>query len=256
MSWFLLAPLLIFCYMTVLFIIAQYKRDNSIADVGWGIGFIILALSSLIISNNFYGRSIGVTLLVLLWGIRISYYLLMRNYKHGEDPRYRTWRAKWGQYARFKAFVFIFMLQGFLIIVISYPVLLINTSVPVPLRWFDSIGFLLWMSGFLIETIADYQLRQFLGHRRDQEMVMKTGLWRFTRHPNYFGESSMWWGIFLLALPVPFGFTTIISPLLLTYLLLFVSGIPLAEKTFERSIAYQQYKKETNAFFPWFPRAS
>jgi len=146
------------------------------------------------------------------------------------------------------------MLQGLLLLIIAYPIILINMSVSGELGWFDLIGFLVWFTGLMFEAIGDYQLYHFLKNPSNRGKILTTGIWRYTRHPNYFGEVLIWWGIFFITLSVPYGWTAIISPITITYLLLFVSGIPMTEKLFEGNASYEIYKKQTNRFFPWFPK--
>ncbi len=250
----LVPPLIIALYMTILWVIAYLKHDNSIADVGWGIGFILIALSSFILSPYRSARSIIITLLVFIWGVRISYYLVKRSWGRAEDSRYQALRDAWGEHQAVKAFFIVFVLQGVLMLIISYPVMLVNFQFPVAVGLPECAAIFLWCIGMLWEALGDFQLAQFLKNPVNRGRIMKEGLWRYTRHPNYFGESLMWWAIFLIALPVAYGWTAIISPLVLTFILLRVSGVPLAEKPFENNPEYQQYKSETNTFFPWFAR--
>lgn len=255
MNVWLIPPLIIAVYMTILWVIAHFKHDNSIADVGWGIGFILIALSSFYLSPDRSVRSVIVTVLVLIWGVRISYYLIQRSWGRAEDSRYQALRASWGERQALKAFLIVFVLQGILMLIIGYPIMLVNFMPPVSVGIPEMAAIALWCIGMLWEALGDYQLAQFMQNPLNRGRIMKEGLWRYTRHPNYFGESLMWSAIFLIALPVAYGWSAIVSPLMLTFILLKVSGVPLAEKPFENNPEYQQYKRETNTFFPWFARA-
>lgn len=139
-------------------------------------------------------------------------------------------------------------------LLVSTSVIYINNSVPTPLGVLDYLGLTLWIIGYYFEVVGDRQLKDFLKKPENKGKIMKDGLWSFTRHPNYFGEATMWWGIFLIALSIPGGIITIISPLTITILLLFVSGVPLLEKSMADNKDFQEYMKETNKFFPWFPK--
>lgn len=243
---------IIFIYMSLFFVIAQAKKDNSIADVAWGLGFALLALYTLISKGTFFPRQLLVTTLVLVWATRLSLHILKRNWSKGEDPRYVQWRKSWGKYATLLSFTNVFLLQGFLMLIISYPILLINTYSDASLNYIDVLGFIVWLIGFCFEVVGDAQLAAFLKNPSNRGSILMSGLWKYTRHPNYFGEALLWWGIFVLALSVPYGYTSILSPLLITYLLVFVSGVPLAEKQLENNDQFAVYKKRTSVFIPWF----
>lgn len=243
---------LVFIYMTSLFVIAQLKRDNSIVDIGWGFGFVVIAFYTFIKSGLYLPRHILATLLVAIWGIRISGYILSRH--KGEDPRYKAWRDSWKQWFYVRSYLQIFMLQGCMMLLISLPVIVINGSTQDGLSYLDYVGLALWVIGFYFEVVGDYQLHTFLSNPRNRTHVMKTGLWYYTRHPNYFGEIAMWWGLWLMALNVPYGLLAIVGPLTITYLLTFVSGVPMLEKLFEGNPEYQEYKKRTSMLIPWRPK--
>lgn len=244
----------IFMYMSALYLIAQKKKNNSIVDVGWGLGFIIIALISFFYNAAHEIPHATITALTLIWGLRLSIHIYLRNKGKGEDKRYAAMRASWGTWEPLYSFFQVFMLQGFLMLVVTYPIVLINTSANIHLTPFYIVGLTMWLIGFFFETVGDYQLTQFLKNAANKGRVMRYGLWQYTRHPNYFGELMMWWGIFLMAATLPGGLITIISPLTMTFLLLFVSGIPLLEKPFNENPEFQDYKKVTNALIPWFPK--
>lgn len=243
----------VFCYMTFFYVIALQKRNNSIADIAWGLGFALIALFTLTRFSTYAERQLLVTLLTCIWGLRLSTHILIRNWGKEEDPRYQAWRKSWGNRHKLYGFTHVFLLQGLLMLIISIPIITINSSANTQLHLIDFLGLVLWLIGFTFEVIGDRQLAQFLKNPANRGLILQTGLWRYTRHPNYFGESLMWWGIFVIALSVPYGFATIISPLLITYLLVYVSGVPLAEKQLESNKAFADYKKKTSAFIPWFP---
>lgn len=241
-----------YLYMTAWFLYAMRIKNNSVADIAWGVGFILVALETLISTGLYLPQQLLATTLVLVWGTRLSTHIAMRNWGKPEDPRYAQWRREWGNYVMIRSFLQVFMLQGTLLLLIATPIILINTSTVGTLSFYTIVGTLIWITGFAFEAIADYQLRKFLLMPKNRCHLMKSGLWRYSRHPNYFGETLMWWGIFVIALSVPWGWAAIISPLTITYLLLYVSGVPLAEKSMRDNPEFQQYMRETSVFFPWF----
>lgn len=247
------APL-IFFYMTVGFLVGLLKRDNSIVDVMWGFGFILVALVTYLFMSQGLPRQVLVTLMILVWGIRLGTHIFLRNKGKGEDFRYKKWREDWGHNFVLRSFLQVYLLQGVLLLMISSPAVLVNTQSGPGLNLLDFLGFLVWLFGFSFETVADLQLQKFIKNPKNKGKILTSGLWRFSRHPNYFGEAVLWWGLFLIALSVPLGFYAIISPLLITFLLLKVSGVALLEKKYGGNRAYRAYQKRTSAFVPWFPK--
>lgn len=243
---------LVFIYMTAIFFLALYKKNNSLVDIAWGIGFILIAFYTLIHDDHFFSRQLLVTAMVFLWGIRLSTHIFLRNKNKDEDPRYARWRREWVNNFILRSFFQIFMLQGFVMFIVVLPIIRINSSINPNLNFLDLLGFCIWLIGFLFESIGDFQLSKFIRNPANHGKIMKQGLWRYTRHPNYFGEITLWWAIYCLALAVPYGWITIISPITITFLLLYVSGIPMLEKQFEDNQEFQRYKRETSALFPWF----
>ena len=244
---------LVAIYMTVWFVLALLRRDNSIADIAWGLGFVVVTGVTLAGGAGPSARSILASGFVFIWGLRLAVHILFRNRKRGEDPRYAAWRAKWGRWFVVRSYIQVFLLQGLFLLVIGYPVILANSSKPVPLGPLDLAGAIVWVAGFFFETVGDAQLARFKHDPGNRGKIMDKGLWRFSRHPNYFGESLMWWGIFLVALEVPCGWTTVVSPVLITFLLVRVSGIPMLEKKYAGNAEFQAYARRTRAFVPWFP---
>ena len=240
-------------YMTCWFIAAQVRRRNDIADVAWGLGFILAAAVSLVAGNG-PPRGVLVSTLVLIWGLRLAWHIHTRNRGKGEDSRYRKWREEWGRWFVLRSFLQIFMLQGLLLILVAVPVMVLNGSPSAPFTWLDGLGLLVWLIGFGFEAVGDWQLLRFKDDPNNKGKLMTSGLWRYTRHPNYFGEVTLWWGIGLIALSVPGCWWTIIGPLTITLLILKVSGIPMLEKPYEGRADFQKYRRRTSAFFPVPPR--
>lgn len=241
--------LLVFVYMVSAFVLALWKRDNSIVDVFWGFGFVLLAWYGLLRTMTFEPAQFLITALVTVWGLRLSLHILTRKLGKPEDFRYAAWRKEWGKWFLPRSFLQIFMLQGALMLVIAAPIILTALYYQ-PQHWgYLVAGGGIWLFGFIFEAVGDAQLRRFLRTRREGQL-MTGGLWKYTRHPNYFGESMMWWGIFVLSA----NWLALISPLTLTFLLLYVSGVPLLEKKYAGNPAWEAYKKRTSVFIPWFPK--
>ncbi len=253
---FLQAAAVVFIYFLAFFLVAQVIRNNSIVDMGWGAGFVVVTMATLFSQGAFAERNLVLALLVTIWGGRLTYHIVRRNWGKPEDFRYAKWREEWGRWLVPRAFFQVFMLQGALMLIIAYPIILINAFPQPGLRYLDFLGVLVWVIGFYFEAVGDKQLAQFKQDPANKGHVIKTGLWKYTRHPNYFGEATMWWGIFLLALSVPTGWSAVISPLTITGMLLFVSGVPMLEKKYQDNAEFQAYARVTSKFFPWFPRKS
>ncbi|MCX8160363.1 MAG: DUF1295 domain-containing protein [Candidatus Saccharicenans sp.] len=255
---FLTAGLIIFIYMNLVFILSLLKKNAAIVDIAWGLGFV-LVVSSLLARDSLAHLSPGprqvlATALILGWGIRLSWHIYKRNRGKPEDYRYANWRQKWGKNFVLRSYFQIFMLQGFFMLVILTPALLILSHRAESLNFLDLLGLAVWLTGFFFEAVADCQLRQFKKNPDNRGRVMTTGLWKYSRHPNYFGESVMWWGLFLIGLSVPRGWLGIISPLTITWLLTRVSGVPLLEKKYRGNPEFEAYRARTSAFFPLPPR--
>lgn len=246
--------IVVFFYMIIWFAIAQARKRNDVADIAWGIGFIVTAVTAMVLHNGTHVRGMLVTLLVVLWGIRLSLHISMRNRGKPEDPRYRRWREEWGKHAVIRSLLQVFLLQGILMVVVSLPVTFTIISKSHPFSVIDILGLILWSVGFAFESVGDYQLGQFKKDPANRGRIMTQGLWTYTRHPNYFGEVLLWWGVYLTALSTPDGWVTIVGPLTITFLILKVSGIPLLENKYSGNKEFESYKRRTSAFFPLPPR--
>jgi len=247
--------LLVLLYFSLFFVIAVLKKDNSIVDIGWGLGYVYTANMTLYLTNNYNLRSFIITFIVTIWGLRLSYHIFKRNLGQGEDFRYAEWRKNWDHFY-LTSFLRVFMLQGVLLFIISTPIIKIISAPYQSLKIIDFIGLLIWGIGFAFETAADKQLKDFksLDESEKDGHVLKSGVWEYTRHPNYFGDALVWWGFYTIALAVSGGWIFIFSPIIMTLLLRFVSGVPLLEKRYADDEEYQRYAKKTNKFFPWFSK--
>jgi len=223
-------------------------------DATWGSGFVLLAYVNFIRTCTTAIIPLISVLMISIWGIRLSCHLLPRVLKK-EDYRYTEMKKKWGRRAGLKSLIRVFLFQGFLILCIGYPVIMIIHHPRDTVQWLDIAGILVWTAGFSIETIADRQLKRFIKKEKGPaNPVLTHGLWKFSRHPNYFGEALLWWGFFFLALPGQNGWLAVFSPILIAFLLVRVSGIPLLERRYKDVPEYQDYVKKTSVFIPWFPR--
>lgn len=242
----------ILTYMTIWFLIAVAIKRNDIADIAWGLGFSTLAIT--VPHNDQLSQDLVIRMLIVIWGVRLSYHIYTRLIRKSEDYRYHAWRLSWGKWFLLRSYLQIFLLQGFFMFLISTPLLVAATSLkpshPI-LYW---IGLCIWIIGFFFESIADMQLRDFLRTKKVKGSIMKTGLWRYSRHPNYFGEVSQWWGIFFMVATQTNGMFALISPLTITILILGISGIPMLEEKYIGNKEFELYKKTTSAFFPWIPK--
>lgn len=247
------AAAVVLVYMTMFFIVAQVIKDNSIADIAWGPGFIVVSAAVLFYAGTFELRQLIVMGLVTIWGLRLAVRIGRRNIGHGEDWRYKKWREEWGKFFILRSYLQVFILQGAVLLLNIMPVLVIHAGEGASPGVFDYIGIGIWIIGFIFEALGDYQLDVFLKDPKNRGTIIDSGLWRYTRHPNYFGEAAMWWGIFVIALSVPGGWIGIIGPLTITLMLRFVSGVPMTERAMEDVPGFDEYRKRTNAFIPWFP---
>lgn len=251
------AAIFVGVYMTLWFVYATIRSRNDVADIAWGIGFVGIAW---VLFREYSVQAVLILAFVTLWGFRLAGHIAVRNTAKGEDFRYAEWRRTWGKIFYVRSFVQIFMLQGLLMLLISVPVIAVlgvggYSVVPQGIWLVTTIaGALIWINGFIFEAGGDYQLKKFLANPENKGKIMTQGLWKYTRHPNYFGEVSQWWGIYLIALPNPLWWVLLIGPLTISFLILKVSGIPMLEKKYEGNAEFEVYKSKTNAFFPWKPR--
>jgi len=241
-------------FFFIFFLIAQKKKNNGLVDIAWGLGFVIAAVYSYFAGGFQTERATLITILTLLWGLRLAYYLFKRNWNKPEDYRYVNMRKRWGtKYVYIKIFLNVYMLQLVLLFIIAQPILLTNVASNKGLGILDYIGLAVWIIGYIFEVVGDNQLKSFIKKPENKGRLMKTGLWKYTRHPNYFGEATMWWGIFIIALSSPNGWLGIISPIVITLLLLFVSGVPMLEKKYKNHPEFAEYALRTSKFIPLPP---
>jgi len=239
--------------LTFVWVLSVRLRDASIADVCWGSGFALLAWLYCLLSPM-SPRSWLVATLITVWGARLSRYIFGRNHGKGEDPRYQAMRASQGHAFWWRSLFTVFWLQGAILWFVALPVLVaVRATQPASLTTVDALGVMVFAAGFTFEVVGDYQLARFKADPSNRGRVLDRGLWRYTRHPNYFGDATLWWGVYLIACATPGGWRTILSPALMSFLLVRVSGVALLEKGLMSRPGYREYVTRTPAFFPWVP---
>ena len=242
--------------MLVLWLVSLAIKNASIVDIFWGAGFAVIALVAFTLTDGYAPRKMLITGLAVIWGLRLATHIGWRNHGKGEDFRYQAMRKRSRDRFALVSLYTVFGLQGVLMWVISLPLQFAQLArEPARLTWLDYLGAVLWLIGFSFEAIGDWQLARFKADPANKGKVMDRGLWAYTRHPNYFGDALLWWGFFLIALATPGGLWTVISPVLMTTLLMKVSGVALLEKTLVKTRPeYQGYVRRTSAFFPLPPK--
>lgn len=253
---FLQASLIILLCVTILWIWSIIIKNVSIVDIFWGFGFVVVNAFYIFMSGDLGPRKILMLILVSIWGLRLSIFLAYRNIGKGEDFRYQEFRRTFGP-ERYWWFSFFqtFLLQGVLIMIVSLPLLGVNAgSHPDTLNALDYLGIVVWLIGFTFEAGGDFQLSRFKKNPLNKGKVLDTGFWKYTRHPNYFGDSAVWWAYAIFSIAAG-SYWQISGSIIMTILIIKVSGVALLEKTLNTSKPqYQEYIRKTSAFFPWFPK--
>lgn len=245
------------CWMFLFWLCSIPLRNVAIVDIAWGLGFVLVANVTMLLTESSGVNAWLLPLLTTIWGCRLSIYLYLRNRDKPEDKRYRAMREYRGSRFVYSSLWVVFGLQAVILWIVSLPVQMgvIHASAHWHLLHF--MGLVLWAVGFIVEAVADYQLARFQQNPGNAGQVMNRGLWRYSRHPNYFGDFMVWWGLYVVSMAGTDGMTswTVIGPVLITYLLMRVSGVPMLESTIRVTRpGYADYVKNTNAFFPWLPR--
>jgi steroid 5-alpha reductase family enzyme len=256
MAAFLYASLLIWVMMTILWVWSVVIKNVSIVDLFWGIGFVAVNAFYVFFSGDLNPRKILILVLVSVWGLRLATHLAIRNTGKGEDFRYQEFRRKYGQERYWWISYFqTFLLQGILIMIVSLPLLGVSLG-PRPGNLYlpDYLGIIIWLTGFTFEAGGDFQLSRFKRDPGNKGKVLDTGFWKYTRHPNYFGDSAVWWAYALFSLAAG-SYWQVIGSVIMTLLIIKVSGVALLEKSLSKSKPqYREYIKRTSSFFPWFPK--
>ena len=227
------------------FLLAQKIKRNDLADVMWGLAFVIIAVNS---SNNWIALT-----MVSIWGIRLSLHIGLRFLKHNEeDQRYNSFRKNWGKRQIIGAFFQVFLLQSLLSLIVSLPIFYYPSIDE--FTYFNYLGCVIFVIGFLIEVIADFQLKQFIKKSTSKGSLCTNGLWNYSRHPNYFGEVLLWIGFYISSLTTQTPLFTILGPLTIGFLILKVSGVPMTEKFMSKRKGFKKYVETTSKFIPWFKK--
>lgn len=252
-KWALLAnAVLIFVVMSAAWLVARRRQRLDTVDAAWGLAFIVPA--SLAFGLQWQLSTVVAAVLVYIWSIRLTTHLIDRNRARPDDPRYKAFTKKWrGEFWQ-RAYFSVFLLQGALVWLISLPVILsVGKPRGTALVWVGA-GLALWILGFVIEAIADRQLEVFRRDPTHHGHSLQTGLWRYSRHPNYFGELLQWFGIAVVATSVHDGWIGFAGPIVLTLLIVFISGIPPIETRRQHDKEYQAYRRRTSMLIPWRPK--
>ncbi len=253
---FLQASLLILSIMSVLWLISVAIKNVSIVDMFWGAGFVIVNAFYFFASGDFYLRKVILLVLVTVWGLRLSVYLTWRNIGKGEDFRYQEFRRTYGiKRYWWISFFQTFLLQGVLMLIISLPLLAVNYSTnSEELIWLDYTGIIVWLTGIVFEAGGDFQLARFRKNPANRDKVLQSGLWKYTRHPNYFGDSAVWFAYALFCIASG-SYWPAVGSVVMILLIIKVSGVALLEKTLkDKKPEYQEYIRKTSAFFPMLPK--
>ena len=248
--------LVILVLMTLLWLASLAARNSSIVDIFWGTGFVVTTWTAFALTPaGFPTRKLLISLLVTVWGLRLSLHVFTRNRGKPEDFRYQGWRGEAGKAWWWRSFFKVFLLQGVLMWIIGAPLLAAQISAtPNRLTLIDFVAIPVWLVGFFFEALGDWQLAQFKANPANKGKLMTRGVWQYTRHPNYFGDAAQWWGFYLVALAAG-GWWTIFAPIIMTGLLMRVSGVTLLERTLKvTKPGYKEYVQTTSEFIPWCPR--
>jgi steroid 5-alpha reductase family enzyme len=241
-----------------LWLVSVAVRDASIVDMVWGAGFVLVAWVAFFLGGGAEPRRMLMAAMVTVWGLRLSLYLTRRNLGKGEDYRYQAMRKQHGTRFPLVSLWRVFILQAVVLWIVSLPVQAAqHETSPATLQWLDFAGLGVWSVGLFFEAVGDAQLARFKANPDSAGQVMDRGLWRYTRHPNYFGDFMVWWGIYLVALSTLTAWWTFIGPALMSFFLMRVSGVPLLERSLRaKRPGYEAYIAKTSAFFPRPPRSS
>jgi len=230
--------------------IALLVKRNDVADIAWGLGFGIVTIANLVKTQNYTFTALLVTSLILIWGLRLGWHITMRNIKKSEDYRYKAWRDSWGKWFIVRSYLQVFILQGFFMLLIVLPVLLVMGYSRNGIFSLTVLGATLWVIGFFTEAVGDKQLKEFTTNLKNKGRIMDKGFWKYSRHPNYFGEVTQWWAIGIIALTSSYGWVGLVGPMTITFLIVKVSGIPLLENKYKNNPEYQAYKLRTSMLIP------
>jgi len=251
MSIIIIQILILFLFTNFWFWVSLYKKRNDVADVAWGLGFILISFVGVLLNPN--NRNTIIFLLVAIWGFRLAYHIgsrLLKSFE--EDKRYQKMRVWWKGSIIFNSWYRVFMIQGISLLFVWASILASSSSLTSDINFVNIIWVMIWIFWLWFEIIWDRQLKQFLSKAENKWHIMKEGLWRFTRHPNYFGEATLWRWIWLITYGTEYFWIWLIGPITITILLRFISGVPLAEQHYKDNEEFILYAKKTPAMIPNF----
>lgn len=251
----LVAAVAIAALMIVTWAVSVVRRDASIVDIVWGLGFVVVAWGVLATTDGNRTRRILLVAMATIWGLRLATHLFVRNRGKGEDYRYQAMRRRYGERFAVVSLYLVFGLQGVLMWIVSLPLQLGQTRAAPDVGVIAGIGIAVWAVGMFFEAVGDWQLARFKRDPANAGKVMDRGLWRYTRHPNYFGDACVWWGIALVAAETGIGAIGLVGAFVMTVLLRRVSGVTLLERSLvKRRPGYEDYVERTSPFLPRRPR--
>ncbi len=242
----------VWVYMTGWFFVALIERRNDVADTAWGLGFA--AIAAFFAARTESPRSLLVACVVAAWGVRLALHITRRNRDRSEDRRYAQWREEWQRFFVLRTYAQVFLLQGVLMLLVALPIVAIGASAPTSLGALDSVGAAIAITGLAFEASADAQLARFRRRRIRRTRFLERGLWGWSRHPNYFGETLVWWGLWIVSLSTPYALIALTGPVTITLLLTKVSGIPMLERRYAGDPEFEAYKARVSAFIPRPPK--
>lgn len=244
-----IVALVVWVFVSVLFLVSVIIKRNDIADIAWGPGIALVGWTAVLAAGVRDTATLILLGLVTVWALRLAIRIGARfARKKEEDPRYKVWRETW-KYFYTRSYAQVFLLQGFLMIPMGYPIVHMAVFGAPSVGGLFLLGTFVWLTGFVIELVADAQLDRFLKDANNKGKLMQSGLWKYSRHPNYFGEVLLWWGIWIALLSTSYFYVALVSPLLITFLILKVSGIPMLENLMEKHPDWEVYKQKTSVFF-------
>ena len=244
--------------LSVVFLSAKRRGRYDVIDTAWGMTFVTIAIATYLGLQQSGSLQLLLLALVAIWGVRLSWHIYHRYRRsHEEDHRYIQLRKDYTKKkggVTWNMYVKVYLVQAVLAVIVSAPVIIAMGSDPTSVGTLAIAGTVVWAIGFFFEAVGDYQLGQFVANPANKGKLMTTGLWRYTRHPNYFGELTQWWGIYIIAWSVQFGWAGLIGPLVITWLLVFISGVPLTERHFRGRPGWDDYKRSTSKLIPMLPK--
>ena len=233
-------------FFNLFYLFCVSQRNFGLIDIAWGLGFIVYHLSQYLIYHQTGFKETLILAMIMMWGLRLAIYLGKRNLGKPEDFRYQQFRLGWGDWPNLNAYFRVFILQMLLMFIVSTPSFY-SMSRTTPFEWYNWAGVLIWAFGFIWESWADASLANF---KKTQKGLCQVGPWKYSRHPNYFGEITLWWGIYLTTLPGPWW--GVFGPLTIHLMILKVSGVPMLEEKYKDNPEYLKYIRETNSMIPNF----